>query len=307
MSETNNDPPETPRSEEPEAKPSRGSATNVISIEQARNELLGRRRPNRTPPRGVDGPPKSRSREAPPPVTLPPGDNASVVVAGSAAARAHIDKKTVHPGEAPAQTHDKKVRVKTSLDPRRAKTQLTDRRAERERANSTPPPAAALGEDEVDSLWHTPSQPPRQTWSSIPPRPSTVRTRTDPREKQGGTLFIVGVMVAAALGAIVVYFLSRGGAVNPTVLPSISSPPPLASSALATAKSADPVPTAASTPTALQTAVPTASVTQTVSQPSEKPIVTAPIKPTPSSAPTLLPTAKPTTTSVLPFGKDGNE
>ncbi|MBK8251614.1 MAG: hypothetical protein IPK82_02970 [Polyangiaceae bacterium] len=306
MSETNNDPPETPHGEEPEAKPSRGPATNVISIEQARNELLGRKRSNRTPPRGVDGPPKSRSREAPPPVTLPPGDNASVVVAGSAAARAHIDKKTVHPAELPAQTHEKKVRVKTSLDPRRAKTQLTDRRVERERANSTPPPApAALGEDEVDSLWHTPSQPPRQTWSSIPPRPSTVRTRTDPREKQGGTLFIVGVMVAAALGAIVVYFLSRGGAVNPTVLPSISSPLPPASSAQANAKPA--VPTAVSTPSAAQTAVPAVSATQTVSQPAEKPAFTAVAKPTPSSAPTLLPTAKPTATSVLPFGKDGNE
>jgi hypothetical protein len=318
MSDTDKPSPEAPQggTSEEQASPGAGSA-NVISIEQARAELLRKPRPRVTPPRGTHPMTvRSRSREVPAPVTLPPGEHAAVIVADTPAARAHIDKKTVHPGEAPSHTHEKKVRLKTSLDPRRAKTQLTDRRAEPEPDMGTieTPPAHP-------SVPH-PSVPPSgnlRARSSQPPatqdRPSLARPRPIPRpQRSSAPLFLIGVAIAAGFGAAVVFLLGRQ---KPEISPSaptaattaalVATPPPrptappavstpsttlLPSPGSATATEAPEVP---SVLTGAPPATPTGKATHS---PSTKPSTTATQAPTAS--------AKPSSTSVLPFGKEEN-
>ncbi len=185
-------------------------AANVISIEQARAELLRRPRKGVTPARGVDGPSRSRLREVAAPVTLPPGEHSSVIVTDTPAARAHIDKKTVHPGEAPGKTHENKVRVKTHFDPRRVKTQLTGARAAEVEAERE---AQLAADEEVRSLWNRGSQNPEPgavTTGRTPRSASLARPRPISREdRSGAPLFVVAVMIVAAVGAVVVFMLSR--------------------------------------------------------------------------------------------------
>lgn len=310
MSDTEKPTPESPdagTSEAP-ASPSGGSA-NVISIEQARAELLRKPRSRATPPKGLGSPgPRSRGREVPMPVTLPPGEHSAVIVTDTPAARAHIDKKTVHPGELPAEMTNKKVRVKTQYDPRRQKTQVTDRRA-------TPVP----GEAEVANIWSTqpPSQPPPPilTSSQPPPpitgsqRPSLVRPRPMTREgNSSAPLFLVGVALAAALGAVLVYMLSR-----PRSDP--NGPAPSGSTAVT---ATIPGPVASSAGSAVTTSAPAAETTSeagdTGAQAPELPssVPATPVKtghsvtprPTATATATTTATAKPTTTSILPFGKE---
>ncbi|MEZ4300079.1 MAG: hypothetical protein R3B70_34345 [Polyangiaceae bacterium] len=338
MSDTDKDISEIPRGEEPEARPRRGA--EVISIEQARAELLGKRKTRATPPRGVDGPPKPRVREVPAPVTMPPGQHSAVIVTDTPAARAHIDKKTVHPGEMPAQMPDKKVRLKTSLDPRRQKTQLTDRRADTEGGREALPPGEGM---DALGMWNTPSQPPLRP-SSIPPRPGSIpprmslaRGRPIPREKQGGMLFMGGVILAAGLGAMVVYLLSQGGALHPSGAASsadaVGTGAPATSAAGANganwangangATSAEPVGSGAQATKSAEpstgepTTVATASGEPSASGSTVAPVTassgakTAPsqvVKPPPTTSPagSSSATAKPTATSILPFGKEDN-
>ena len=312
MSDADKPTPESPQSGTSEASAG-GRSAEVISIDQARAELLQRKpRSRATPPMGVKDRPRSRGREVPIPVTLPPGEHSAVIVTDTPAARAHVDKKTVHPGEAPPQTHDKKVRVKTHMDPRRQKTQVTERRS------STPVPGA-VGESDVGSLWSNPpgSQPPEPITSSRPPppgmspsqRPSLARPRPLPRDQRNGPLFLVGIALAAAAGAIVVFFLSRqkldpsgpgSGATSgtsgqltavfpvpsPGVAPSTSAPATTSTTSAATS-----VPV----PPELPSAVP-ATPLKTGHSPSSKPSAS------PSAPPTA--SAKPTATSILPFGKE---
>ena len=307
MSDTEKPTPESPTAGTSEATASAtqspGSA-NVISIEQARAELLRRPRASGTPPKGV-GPakPRSRSREVPMPVTLPPGEHSSVIVTDTPAARAHFDKRTVHPGEVPAETTPKKVRVKTQYDPRRQKTQVTDRRP-------TPVPP----EVDTAAIWSTqpPSQPPPLTSSQPPPpitgsqRPSLVRPRPMAREgSSSAPLFLIGVALAAALGAVLVYMLSRQKT-EPTGSPSGST----------SITAGLPVPTAPGTDSGAQatTSAPVTEPVNTGSQAPELPsaVSATPVKtghstaPRPTATATATPTAsaKPTTTSILPFGKE---
>ena len=310
MSDADKPTPESPPSGTSEA--SGGSGANVISIEQARAELLRKPRARATPPQGIRDKPRSRGREVPTPVTMPPGEHSAVIVTDTPAARAHVDKKTVHPGEAPEQTHDKKVRVKTSLDPRRAKTQVTDRRS------STPAPGAA-GEGDVGSLWSNPagSVPPGPITSSQPPpgvspsqRPSLARPRPLPRESRGAPLFLIGVALAAALGAVVVFLISRpkpapgpsGTNIQLTAMLPVPCATATGETAPATSAStsgatgtAEPSNTGAPVPSELPSAV-TATPLKTGHSPSVKPSAS------PSAPPTA--SAKPTATSILPFGKE---
>ncbi len=307
MSDTEKDRPESPKDVEPEAKPSGGGAV-VISIEQARAELLAKPRQRATPQMGVMRS-RPRAREVPAPVTMPPGEHTAFIVTDTPAARAHVDKKTVHPGEMPVQTHDKKVRVKTSLDPRRAKTQMSDRRG----APESPGPAP--GEGEPLSLWHPTSQPPPPAQpaaspASIPPRLSLARPKPIPRDKAGVPLFVIGVIIAASVGAAVVYILGRTGApgtASPTATVAATSPPaaPPASSPAATARGGATTAAAAPSTSATATEAPSTSAavpTAASSAPSAVKSTAPAVKP--STAPTLAPTAtaKPTATSVLPFG-----
>ncbi len=307
MSDTEKPTPESPNAGTSEATASAqsGGSAQVISIEQARAELLRKPRSPGTPPKGV-GPakPRSRGREVPMPVTLPPGEHSSVIVTDTPAARAHFDKRTVHPGEVPAETTAKKVRVKTQFDPRRQKTQVTDRRP-------TPVPP----EVDTAAIWSAqpPSQPPPLTSSQPPPpitgsqRPSLVRPRPMTREgsSSGAPLFLIGVALAAALGAVLVYMLSRQKT-EPTAAPSGSTsvaagiPVPTApgsdsgAQATTSAPVTEPVNTGAQTPE-LPSAVPATPVkTGHSTTPRPTPTVTA--------APTA--SAKPTATSILPFGKE---
>lgn len=293
MSDTEKDRPDNRKEADSETKQSGGAV--VISIEQARAELLAKPRQKATPQMGVARP-RPRAREVPAPVTLPPGEHAAVIVTDTPAARTHVEKKTVHPGEMPVHTHEKKVRVKTSLDPRRAKTQITDRRAPAEAE-------AAAAEAEDESLRGRPSQPsvvPATSPSTSPPRPSVIRPKPIQRER-GAPLFVIGVIIAAALGAAIVYFLSRPAgqsAQAPTAV--ASSPAPSATPVLAA-----PTVTATSTQAALATP-PTASPSETTTEtPAAATSSKAAAKSSaslvkPSAAPTA--TAKPTATSVLPFG-----
>lgn len=266
----------------------------MISIEQARAELLAKPRQKATPQMGVARP-RPRAREVPAPVTLPPGEHAAVIVTDTPAARAHVEKKTVHPGEMPVHTHEKKVRVKTSLDPRRAKTQITDRRVPAEAE-------AAAAEAEDEGLRGRPSQPsavPATSPSASPPRPSLIRPKPIQRER-GAPLFVIGVIIAAALGAAIVYFLSRPAGQSPQAPTAVaSSPAPSATAVLAA-----PTVTATAPPAALAapaTASPSETTTETPTAATSKAAVkSAASQVKPSAAPTT--TAKPTATSVLPFG-----
>jgi hypothetical protein len=308
MSDTDKDRPDSPTPREgTEAKTSGGAV--VISIEQARAELLAKPRQRPTPQMGVARQPRPRAREVPAPVTMPPGEHAAVIVTDTPAARAHVDKKTVHPGEMPAQTHEKKVRVKTSLDPRRMKTQMTDRRAG---ADGQADVAEATDAAEVESLWNPASQPPSSTPppASVPPpasRPSLARSKPLPRDKASMPLFVLGVVLAAALGAGVVFFLSRPPAPVSTA-PTSTAPGPTATAALppaatsaVTAQGGAPatsatVDLAASAPPSTTAAAQVATSAPVVkaTAPTVKTSATA------SAPPTA--TAKPTATSVLPFG-----
>ncbi len=323
MSDAEKPRPDAKSSRTADAKES-GSA-KVISIEQARAELLRRPRPRATPPKGVDRPARSRSREAPPPVTMPPGEHSAVIVTDTPAARAHVDKKTVHPGEAPERTHDKKVRVKTHMDPRRAKTQMTERRAAQEGEFESEPEPDVSASDEVASLWNRPSQAPEEVLPSQPsPRLSLSRARPLTEDsKTSLPVYLIAIALAALFGAGVVVLVSRGranagngssGAGTPSSAPSMSAG--LGASATQDrplnvgVTSPSGVPRA---PTADPSSMPTASTnTQAVSsRPS-----TPPTPPTPNvgtavkpripmtSAPTATPvaTTKPTATSILPFG-----
>lgn len=307
MSDTEKDRPESPKDVEPEAKPSGGAV--VISIEQARAELLAKPRQRATPQMGVMRS-RPRAREVPAPVTMPPGEHTAFIVTDTPAARAHVDKKTVHPGEMPVQTHDKKVRVKTSLDPRRAKTQMSDRRGAPE------PPGPAADEGEPASLWHHPKSqppppaPPAASPASVPPRLSLARPRPIPREKAGVPLFVIGVIIAASVGAAVVYLLGRTGApatAPPTATVAATSPPaaPPASSPAATAQGGATAAAAAPSTSATAAEAPSTSAAVPAAA-SSAPSAVKSTSPTvkPSTAPTLAPTAtaKPTATSVLPFG-----
>ena len=214
MSDPDKPTPESPSESDAEAPASgpdpAAPAANVISIEQARLELLGRKRRAATPARGVDGPIRMRRREVPAPVTLPPGEHSSVIVTDTPAARAHIDKKTVHPGE-PGQTFDRKVRVKTQFDPRRMPTQLSDRRGGGRLGAEAEPPPEVSGEEEVGSLWNRPSTPSDPgVITARTSRTSLARPRPIPRNDRSAPLFVVGVMIVAAIGAVVVFALSRG-------------------------------------------------------------------------------------------------
>lgn len=314
MSDTEKDRPESPKDVEPEAKPSGGGAV-VISIEQARAELLAKPRQRATPQMGVMRS-RPRAREVPAPVTMPPGEHTAFIVTDTPAARAHVDKKTVHPGEMPVQTHDKKVRVKTSLDPRRAKTQMSDRRG----APESPGPAP--GEGDPVSLWHPTSQPPPPAQpaaspASIPPRdvrqavprPSFARPKPLPREKAGVPLFVIGVIIAASVGAAVVYILGRTGApgtASSTATVAATAPPaaPPASSPAATAQGGATTAAAAPSTSATATEAPSTVAAVPTAAPSAPSAVRSSAAVKPSTAPTLAPTAtaKPTATSVLPFG-----
>ena len=319
MSDAEKPTPDSPRSGDSDAKPI--TSANVISIEQARAELLRRPRKGATPPRGMDGAPRSRGREVPMPVTMPPGEHSAVIVSDTPAARAHIDKKTVHPGEAPGQTHEKKVRVKTHLDPRRAKTQLTDRRS----GPPDPPPGAVQSfpgdpptspDDEGGSLWNRPSQAPDAAAASQGQRPSLVRPRPIARDSRPPTsLFVVGIMIAAAVGAIVVFMLGRqkeepaSGRPASTDTAAIAPPPtgpasaPPGNTAAAKAMSSN-VPVATATVSAEPVAT-TAPAPSTGSGPIVKSAGTAPAtKPSAAPATSASATTKPTATSILPFGKE---
>lgn len=242
------------------------------------------------------------------PVTLPPGEHSSVIVTDTPAARAHFDKRTVHPGEVPAETTAKKVRVKTQFDPRRQKTQVTDRRP-------TPVPP----EVDTAAIWSAqpPSQPPPLSSSQPPPpitgsqRPSLVRPRPMTREgNSSGPLFLVGVALAAALGAVLVYMLSRprsdpnGPSPSGSTAVTATMPGPVSSSAGSAATT--------SAPAAETTSEPGDTGAQAPELPSSVPAT--PVKtghsvtPRPTATATATATttasAKPTTTSILPFGKE---
>lgn len=324
---------EGPSGEDAEAPASRpdqaAPAANVISIEQARLELLGRKRKGATPPRGLDGPIRMRRREVPAPVTLPPGEHSSVIVTDTPAARAHIDKKTVHPGE-PGERHDKKVRVKTHFDPRRVPTQLSDRRAAGRLGAEMEAPPEMLGEEEVGSLWNRPSRPsdPGVTTARTS-RPSLARPRPIPRNDRSAPLFVIAVMVVAAIGAVVVFLLSRGRTNEGSGYPETTGTATSASTAARPATSA-PAVTALVTAPVSATATAPATATATLDAPSTgvgttatassapapgassaapsgplgtKPVSSAPAtKPTASAAPTAAPQT--TATSILPFGKE---
>jgi hypothetical protein len=291
----------------------------VISIEQARAELLRRPRKGGTPARGVDGPMRPRLREVPAPVTLPPGEHSAVIVTDTPAARAHIDKKTVHPGEAPEQTHEKKVRVKTHFDPRRVPTQLSDKRGAMSRPGADAEMAAG-GEDEVGSLWNRPSSP---SDPGVPTartsRPSLVRRPMPRDERAGAPLFVVAVMIVAALGAAVVYLLSRqkgdSGSGKPDVsvtataqAPSTGTAPP-ATSAPVVATATETASASGQAPAASVTGSGTASEGPAASAPtaaSTGPANTRPASSGPKPAASVAPTTTPqaTATSILPFGKE---
>jgi hypothetical protein len=283
------------------AEPGGGLGGNVISINTARAELLRRPRARS----GVVDLSRARGREVPSPVTMPPGQHSAVIVTDSPAARAHFDKRTVHPGEAPERVHDKKVRVKTSLDPRRAKTHMTDRRGELD----DPMLDDQEADGGVESLWNPASNPPPP---NMEVRPSGyARTSASPpglrNQKKGSPLFLVGVALSAALGAVLVFMLSRHKT-EPTVPPApseigVTAPSarvalPAQSSASAAASHDGPAqagPSSSSAPASngipgtAKTARPLAST---------KPSASA----SASAAPTA--TAKPTATSILPFGKE---
>lgn len=308
MSDSEKDRPENPKAGDPEAKHSGGAV--VISIEQARQELLSR--PRRGSSQGGASRSRSRAREVPAPVTLPPGEHNAVIVADTPAARAHVDKKTVHPGEMPAQIHDKKVRVKTSLDPRRAKTEISDRRAEL-------PPEPSDGE--VGSLWSPAavapapvpaSIPPPAASPSVPPRISVARGKPIPREGSGVPLFIVGVILAAALGAGVVYLLGRTGSPGPAAS-TASAPQPQPQIAAPPAVTTGAPPAVATTPIATAPEPPTTAPEPPAASGAPPAVAGGPspvkgaapsAKPTATAAPEPTATSKPTATNILPFGKE---
>ena len=319
MSDLEKPTPESPRGRDGEATSSPppsppAPAANVISIEQARAELLRRPRKGATPPRGLDGPPRSRRREVPAPVTLPPGEHSAVIVTDTPAARAHIDKKTVHPGEAPGRTHEKKVRVKTHFDPGRVKTQLTGARAAEVEAARE---AQAAADEEVGSLWSNRAsqnpepEPGAVTTGRTPRSTSLARPRPISREDRSGTpLFVVAVMVVAAVGAVVVFMLSRqkgdvaSGAPETAATVAPAAPPAtstqVAGTAPATATGGASAPggsaAASGAPATSGSSAPTGPVVA-------KPVTSAPAaKPPATAAPKV--TAQPTATSILPFGKE---
>lgn len=306
MSDDDKPTPESPESGASEAPPQRSGAS-VISIDQARVELLQRKVRGATPPKGTR--PRARSREVPQPVTLPPGEHSAVIVTDTPAARAHVEKKTVHPGEqAEVNPVDgKRVRVKTHFDPRRAKTQLTGKKPSNE----------ILGDGTVPSLWgnadapssgrNGPSQPPSVSQSQPPPaqtpsgRPLFARPRPLPRDQRNSPLFLFGIAVAAAAGAAVVYYLSRPRDPEPprapdtsitATAPSVTAPGNSASAG----NKAPPPATSASTGVEDSPSQAPQATAKTGAAPSTKPTASASAKPTA--------TTKPTATSILPFGKD---
>lgn len=332
MSDTEKPTPDGAGGANREAEADRGGlAGNVISIEQARAELLRKPRSKGTPPRGVVDLSRMRGREVPTPVTMPPGEHAAVIVTDTPAARAHFDKRTVHPGEAPRQVHDKKVRVKTSLDPRRAKTQMSEKRSAGPDSQPTPGPdsqrmpGAVDSEEDVgaDSLWDTPSQPPSSARGQGHSRTSLTRPqRIVAAPNRGSPLFLIGVALAAALGAVLVYTLGRHPAepvgsgapvaTEPLVVPSslrIGEPPAdTASSAPANPSGAavSPPVTSSASVAPLPSDIPSASQTATSVASSPSVAKTAHTAPSvkPSASATATASAKPTATSILPFGKE---
>lgn len=294
------------------------SASNVISIEHARAELLRKPKKNQTPPRGVGqrARVRPRDRDVPSPVTMPPGEHDAVIVTDTPAARAHVEMRTVHPGEAPNRTHDKKVRVKTSLDPRRQKTQVTDRKvaeaaiaaAEAKLADAAPPSARGRA-----------GPAPGAAPQSVPP-PSIGRPRPVSRESKAAPLFAAAIAICAALGAVLVYTLTRSKT-EPVA--------PLATATVPQRTAAPPPQTAASPPPQAATSAPATSATAIeIEEPREialdplgpdsspasggastgvKTVKTSSVPPKPSASAVAPPvTAKPTTTNPLPFGKEEN-
>lgn len=317
MSNDDKPTPESPESGASEAPVQTSGGASVISIDQARAELLQRRpRPRGAAPAPAKGDrPRARSREVPQPVTLPPGEHSAVIVTDTPAARAHVDKKTIHPNELAEvnPVEGKRVRVKTHFDPRRAKTQMTDRKPSNE----------ILGDGQVPSLWgNGPAEPPATSpvRASQPPpaltpsgRPMFARPRPLPRDQRNSPLFLFGIAVAAAAGAIVVYFLTRSfdtpnepprpadtaAATSAAVTPPATATQPATTTAALQPKPSDAPPVMAPT-TTTSAAVPEAPLPP----PQAKSGVAPTAKPTATASTAPRATAKPTATNILPFGKE---